>query len=969
MSTSSAAVNCTRNFLQNNVLTSELLGYYINIRSLCDPVKYNYIYEILSSKKPAFFGITETWLPDTPGVVASLAIPNNYLFFHHNPRVDIRGGGVALICASCLSPKKLNLGGYVSFESLTVQIQFPKAAILSVVYRRNGNATLNDFINDLTDYLCILSCLNKPLIILGDINIQLNKRSNIVTNFSEVLDIFNLKQFIHSPTHCLGNTLDPIISSNEVNSIEISDSAITDHFLLKFICLFNSLNLIKPSSMTVSYRKLDNIDIPSMGRDLTSCLPPLNNLSRCPDTILEDITSALKSAIDNHAPLITKTVKYRPQTRWYSDELRFKKRHRRACERKLHKAFRQNHPNIDLYRNDLKLASHSYFNALEEARQLHSKQLISNSSNKSKAVFNIVNKLLSTPLSLLDPPITSNALADFFISKIEKIRSSIQRSPYDDIPPPFTPLPLNALLPTSREEVMHIIKSSNKTFSPLDPVPAKLFLPISEIISPYLVSLFNSSFLSGVCPMAFKHAFLKPLLKKLSLDPEEESNYRPVSLLPFLSKILERIARFRILTHMSQFITTEVFQSGFKDHHSTETALLCVSNDLRRSADSGRVSLLVLLDMSAAFDTLDHGILINRLKNYIGLSDSALNWLISYLSNRSFQVKQGNSTSKTVPIKYGVPQGSVLGPLLFRIYILPLLVLLSDLGVSFHCYADDTQLYIPCSHPNFSDSIEYVRYIYKSISEWLSNNYLKLNDDKTDVILIGNPTAISHCKRSSSSIELGSHIINFSPTIKNLGVLFDESLSFTSHIKECRKSSFFLLWNLKRLRNYFDQSSFETIIHAFITSKLDYCNSLFMNLPSSTINRLQSIQNFAARLVLRKGKFCHITPLLKQLHWLPVRDRIVFKILLLTFKTIHSSEPAYLRFLLEFKTFTRSLRDQDQLLLEIPRSHSARMGDRAFSIAAPTLWNQLPLNIRAATSVHSFKSLLKTYLFSRRYSS
>ena len=176
-----------------------------------------------------------------------------------------------------------------------------------------------------------------------------------------------------------------------------------------------------------------------------------------------------------------------------------------------------------------------------------------------------------------------------------------------------------------------------------------------------------------------------------------------------------------------------------------------------------------------------------------------------------------------------------------------------------------------------------------------------------------------------------------------------------------------MLRNLGRVRNHFDQACFETLIHAFISSRIDYCNSLFINLSKSTINGLQAIQNYAARLVLRQGRFCHITPLLKTLQWLLVPDRIDFKTLLLTFRALHYSTPLYLKSQLTIKTHYRPFRDQDHLQLEVPRSHSARMGDRAFSIAAPTLWNMLRFEIRNASSVDEFQKLLKTHLFRARY--
>ena len=297
------------------------------------------------------------------------------------------------------------------------------------------------------------------------------------------------------------------------------------------------------------------------------------------------------------------------------------------------------------------------------------------------------------------------------------------------------------------------------------------------------------------------------------------------------------------------------------------------------------------------------------------------------------------------------------------------MTLLSSLGLSFHCYADDTQLYIPCTSTTYLQNIEFLQNSYKFISNWLADNFLKLNHDKTEVILIGTPHSVSKCKLSADSLILENSKISFSTTVKNLGVIFDESLSFLPHIKKCRKNCFILLRNLSILRPYFSRSSLESIINTLITSKIDYCNSLFSSLPTSTIGLLQSIQNYAARLLFRSHVHSHVTPLLFELHWLPVAHRISFKILIITFKVVHYSIPLYLVSHITLKTNPRNLRNHDALLLEIPRSRSSRMGDRSFSFIAPKLWNPLPFNIRNSSSVKSFKKSLKTYFFTTHYHS
>ncbi len=216
------------------------------------------------------------------------------------------------------------------------------------------------------------------------------------------------------------------------------------------------------------------------------------------------------------------------------------------------------------------------------------------------------------------------------------------------------------------------------------------------------------------------------------------------------------------------------------------------------------------------------------------------------------------------------------------------------------------------------------------------------------------------------NIKLGSTEITPTNTLINLGVTLDEQLSFKYHIKNTAKSALFMLNNLKHIRNHFNQNSFETFIHAFISSKLDYCNSLFSGIPSSFLRPLQLVQNYAARLVLRKSKFTHTTPLLQQLHWLPVLYRVDFKILLITYKCKHSLAPQYLIELIKPANNMKSLRSSDDnTLLHIDFTNSVTMGDRAFSVYAPKQWNKLPTTLRNSKSVDSFKKDLKTYLFLR----
>ena len=342
------------------------------------------------------------------------------------------------------------------------------------------------------------------------------------------------------------------------------------------------------------------------------------------------------------------------------------------------------------------------------------------------------------------------------------------------------------------------------------------------------------------------------------------------------------------------------------------------------------------------------------------------------------------SLSDQFPLHQGVPQGSVLGPLLFILYTTPLSSLISDSSVSHHLYADDTQLFISFAASDFSANMLHLQTTIALVSNWMSSNLLSLNQSKTEFLLIGLPVQLS--KISDPSLLMPSHVtIPPANSARNLGVVFDSELSMSHHISSVSKSCFLSIRDLRRIRNTLDFTTAHTIATSLIHTKLDYCNSLFLNLPKSQLGRLQLILNSSARAVSKTPKCSHISPVLKSLHWLKIEQRIEYKINSITYKTLQSKKPDYLHNLLNIHS-NRLTRSSDVVTLQRPPVLSRlKLTDRSFTHHAPVLWNGLPKHLRQPTSSsHShinqtdftpplalswsqFHSHLKKFLFHRSF--
>jgi hypothetical protein len=484
---------------------------------------------------------------------------------------------------------------------------------------------------------------------------------------------------------------------------------------------------------------------------------------------------------------------------------------------------------------------------------------------------------------------------------------------------------------------------------------------------PLITHIVNLSFKQNTFADGWKEALLKPLLKKTGLDRVKE-NYRPVSNLKFLSKVVERIALNKLNEHLCGNVPLPDHLSAYRKYRGCETVLLKVVNDILWSMELSNVNALVAIDLSAAFDTVDHNILLEVMEKQYGITKEAKQWFDTYLRPRGFRVKINDIISGRKDLPFGVPQGSINGPSLFNIYASTLVRHIPD-NIILNGFADDHTMQKQFSPGTIQEdlTITSLQDTLIEINHWMNLNRLKMNPGKTEFIIFGSRQQLDKVK-AEKLLAAGKEIPR-SNCIKYLGVLLDKNLNFENHVNnKCRIAS----WNLqkiRRIRPYMDSATCKTIIQSLVISHLDYANCLLANITKKQISKLQRVQNMAAKTVLNRSKYESATKARYDLHWLPIPERIEFKILMTVYKCLNNMGPDYLKNLfIREPQKVRTLRSgKDDYRLEVPFVKRMTFAERSISIAGPKMWNKLPINIRKSATLQGFKKDLKTFLFKRAY--
>ena len=923
--------------------------------------------------------LTETWQKSSHSAVTATIKKYGYTPYHSIREHDskTRGGGIGILCCNQyeVKIKRLKLPKPQSFEfcvySMAVQERAGnKSTILLVPVYRDQYVDIDIFLNEFDQLLQCLVTLNAYLVISGDFNIWWGTSTEDAMKFSDLLESFELVQHVTEPTNAFNHILDLVITTNyslstktaftsSISKVTVNDVSLSDHYLVGF-----QINLMKcatKKSKTIYHRHYKSMNMPAFRDDLAVLLSEqLTHYSSTPfGTRATMFHNSLEEILNEHAPLREKTIKEVPASSWFNHEYVLLRRQRRKAEKVFVKSGLSVHRDIFV---ELRKQTTLLAKSLKTA-EINNSLLAANGDQKK--LFSTFNKLVDKGHDELLPDHQSekelaNRFAHFFVNKVKDIRSSftLEESNLTLEPDSFSGNLLCEFETVTVDKIKSLISDHGIKCSMADVFPPNLISDNLDLFLPVWTDLVNAS-LKGGSFDGLKAAVVKPLIKDRNLDKEILKCYRPVSNLTFLSKIIERVVHEQLNKHMenNNLITDD--QSGYKKGHSTETLLIKITNDLLIASDKNTATVLLLLDLSAAFDTVNIDKLVSILFSEIGIRGTALSWFKSYLYGRTQRVKVGNAYSDEWIIEFGVPQGSVLGPILFNIYIRSFYQFVRrNSNFDVQGYADDHQLY-----SSFSIDNQYfmlgnnILDTLRTVKKWMNAFHLKLNEGKTNIIVFYPPHLESNiCK--INGLFIGLKCIRFPNNVKNLGVLLDNQLSFKAQVNQCVQSCFATIRKISSVKCFLGQNHRKVLVTSLVLSQLDYCNGILYNINSDILKRMQTVQNCAAKLIYNRRKYdSGLSSLFSSLHWLRIKERIAFKIMLIVHKCLYCKSPVYLNNILSITdNFIRTGN-----LITIKTNYASSQG--AFSVCAPHLWNKLPLNIKFETSTVQFKRKLKTFLF------
>ncbi len=883
-----------------------------------------------------------------------------------------RGGGVCIYVKEIykVSHMKFDLDRPEGVEDIWLSVQcckFP-SVIVGCLYRHPKSLVCTyDYI---IDVLKLVSLRNRTFYILGDFNDDLLGSNS---KLQKVIENAKLTQLITKPTRITSNSatlLDVIVTNRPSSALQcdVFPCPLGDHELITV-----SVNLQRP-------RRLPTVKII---RDLSKYSPSmfcsllrherhnLNNIfiSDNVDTQVKMFTDVFMECLNHCAPLVRKAVR-RPPAPWINDNLRTIMKERNDTQRLL------KNDRTNVYLSDkYKVLKKQVKKYLKEAKSEYYDNRFEEEKGNVAAMWDLLRQLVPKVKSKTNSALVVDELAlkdkahnfnNFSANVGENIYDESQKQAPDQESTSHN-YDLDSLMcnsfrpqPTDSATIMLEIKHLKNTSSyGSDDIPLRFLRDSLPEMIQFLTCIFNTSIVTGTFPSLWKHAIVVPIFK--AGDANEPKNYRPVSLLPIVSKVLERVIAKQLVKYLDGNHLLSNTQHGFRSLLSTETALLTLSNKLYENIDNRKISLLTLCDLSKAFDSVNHDILMSKL-NKLRIDKF---WFSNYLYKRSQSVRIKNCFSDKSEILYGVPQGSVLGPILFSIYVNDLSQHIS--GCLIIQYADDTQFLHTGSINNIDDLVRRAEETLAEAKKYFQINGLMLNSAKTQCMFVGSRGLTSQIP-GDTCIRLDNCSIVPTNSVKNLGIYFDAHMAFDTHVSYISRKVFGTIVYINRIKDNFNCKTRITFIQSLVLRIMNYDIKIWGTANTTHMNQIQKLQNFAAKVALGGGARRwrdHATPYIRELGWLKMRQKYKYDLLVFIYNTIKGNVPSHVLSLPTVRD-VRPLSTRQQLQLCVPRTNTCT-GAKSILIEGPKLWNSLSAEVRCTEEISSFKKSMWQYLLNEQF--
>jgi len=921
---------------------------HINARSLLN--NFNIFKDHLNEFKYDILGVSETWLH--AGIADNTLSFGDYIFVRQDR--PSRAGGVGVYFKNSLDFKVVLQECNAFMEHIWVEIKVGKKSLIVGNVYRPPSSDMDDFVSGLEDILADFYTKFDCIILMGDFNVNMlnfdSKNTNLLINLTES---FDLRQVISEPTRITmaGYSLIDLIFSNvDVKQSGTRDVVISDHLLVYCDIDFG---VTECHVYNFTYRQLDNINKEQFFRDIESL--PWHLMYRMAeiDSKVDFFTDAILQVINTHAPLKKVTGKTRPYQPWITPNIRLMQSLRNKALNKFKETKKSEHW---IYYKQLRNLTTS---AIRSEKKAYLNYKFSNCSQKQKwQELKKTNIYSKTVYNLPENLKNVNDINKYFIDVSKSINA-----PDEGILSFYN---TNRLVSdnfsfqlASENEIINILGTIKTKVFGLDQLNITLLLLCCPFILQPLTHIINVCLEKSYFPKKWKQAKVIPLPKVKC--PTDFGQLRSISILPTLSKVLEKIMEKQIITYLNKNSIIPNVQSGFRTGYSCCTALSKVTDDIIGGLDDNKASILILLDYTKAFDMLNHKILLSIL-NYIGFNNAALKLISSFVSNRIQSVVIDEKSSNALEIQSGVPQGSILGPLLYTIYTSQFQKCLSY--CTSHMYADDTQIYLTFTPSSVELANYHINFDLNKLLNESKKHLLKINPSKSVAILFSGDHNREHIL-ANIDINLDGNSINFKNSAKNLGVLMDHKLRFKEHINSKLKIGYSALKMIYSHRHYLSQNTKKMLCEALVLSPLNYCDSIYGPcLDALDSRRIQKLQNSCMRLIFGIRRREHISHKLKELKWLNMYNRRKLHAICFFYKVLKFKSPPYLLDRVVFRTDVHNVNVRRKNIINIPR-HKKQLFKRSFSYCLASYLNQINVT-DFSLSCLSFKNKIKAILFNQQ---